>query len=212
LYATAYTGIIQITMEELLNRLPLAFIPLFVAIDIFWVTALFAPYVEGKGTGTVLSVATRSVLTALAVSVGFAFMGQAFFSVLGITVDDFRVAGGILLLVLSIVDLLSPGRSLLGDSDDAGVFPLGTPLIAGPALLTTLLVLMEHYGPALTLMALGLNMLLLWLSMAGVRFIVRLVPRSLLVALSKIMSVLLAAIAVMMIRLGLQGFFEAMIG
>ena len=111
----------------------------------------------------------------------------------------------ILLLVLSIVVLLSPGRSLLGDGDDAGVFPLGTPLIAGPAVLTTLLVLIEHYGPAPTLVALGLNMLVLWSCMAGVRFIVKLVPRSLLIALSKIMSVLLASIAVMMIRLGLEG-------
>lgn len=195
-------------MKALLDTLPLTFIPLFVAIDVFWVMALVAPYVEGRKTRAVLSMATKSVLTALVVSLGFVAVGEAFFSILGITVDDFKVAGGLLLLVLSVVDLLSPGRSLLGNGgngEDAGVFPLGTPLIAGPALLTTLLVLMEHYGAMLTLTALGLNMLLLWACMAGIRFLARLIPRSLLVALSKIMSVLLASIAVMMIRLGLEG-------
>ena len=199
-------------MEEILGSLPLTFIPLFVAIDTFWVMALISPYVADKPTRTIVMMATKSVLTALAISLGFVVLGEAFFSILGITVNDFKVAGGILLLVLSIVDLLSPGRSLLGDGEDAGVFPLGTPLIAGPALLTTLLVLMDHFGGLLTLTALGLNLLLLWACMASVRLVVKLIPRTLLVALSKIMSLILASIAVMMIRLGLQGILEGMIG
>jgi multiple antibiotic resistance protein len=199
-------------MEDILNRLPLTFIPLFVAIDAFWVMALISPYVADKPTRAVFIMATKSVLTALGISLGFLALGEAFFSILGITVNDFKGAGGLLLLVISIVDLLSPGRSLLGDGDDAGVFPLGTPLIAGPALLTTLLVLMDHYGALPTLAALVLNLILLWACMASVRLVVRVIPRSLLVALSKIMSVILASIAVMMIRLGLMGILEGMFG
>lgn len=198
-------------MGDLLSILPLTFIPLLVAVDPFWVTAIYAPYAADKKTSIVLKTATKAVLTALFVSLGFVLVGQAFFSVLGITVNDFKVAGGLLLLVVAIVDLMSPGRSILGD-EDASVFPLGTPLIAGPALLATLLVLMEHYGALPTLLGLLLNMLVLWLSMASVRLLGRIVPRPFLVALSKIMSVLLASIAVMMIRLGLQGILQGLSG
>jgi len=198
-------------MDDLITVLPLTFIPLFVAVDPFWVTAIYAPYAAGKNTSTVLRTAAKATLTALGVSLGFVAVGQAFFSVLGITVNDFKVAGGLLLLVVAIVDLMSPGRSILGD-EDASVFPLGTPLIAGPALLTTLLVLIEHYGTVPTLAGLLLNMLVLWLAMASVRLMGKIVPRPFLVALSKIMSVLLASIAVMMIRLGLQGILEGLLG
>lgn len=195
-------------MNDLISLLPLVFIPLFVAVDPFWITALFASYARERETRVVLAVATKSVVTAFAVSVGFVVVGEMFFKVIGITVNDFKVAGGLLLLVISVVDLLNPGRSLLADGDDAGVFPLGIPLIAGPALLTTLLVLMEHHGAGPTMAALGLNLLLLWLCMASVRQIVKVMPYSLLVAFSKIMSVMLASIAVMMIRLGLEGMLS----
>lgn len=192
-------------MKELLSTVPLTFLPLFVAIDVFWVTSLVAPYVEGKDTRAVRRVAGISVLTALLVSLGFAAVGELFFNLIGITVDDFKVAGGILLLVLSIMDLIRPGQSTMLVGESNGVVPLGIPLIAGPALLTTLLVLMEHYGVVPTLIGLAANMLILWLCLLGVRRIVRLIPHAFLVALSKILSLILASIAVMMIRLGLEG-------
>ena len=83
--------------------------------------------------------------------------------------------------------------------------PLGIPLIVGPAVLTTILVLTEHYGIVPTLAAFVLNLLIAWAAMANAHRIMARVREDHVQALSKIMAILLASIAVMMIRLGIMG-------
>ena len=84
-----------------------------------------------------------------------------------------------------------------------GVVPIGTPLVVGPAVLTTLLLLtQEHFVPAVIL-AFVLNLAFAWLVFAQANRVVRLLREQGLRASSQIASLLLAAIAVMMIRRGL---------
>lgn len=190
--------------QQMLEVFPRTFIPMFVAMDVFWVLCVFAPMVEGLDEPGRKQIVRQSVLTALAVSLGFMAVGKIVFGILGITVSDFMMAGGLLLLILSIADLLRPGASPLFGSQGSGVVPLGVPLIVGPAVLTTILVLIEHYGALNTVIALLVNLLIVWIALSGASRLFRLIPRSYFIALSKLMSLLLAAIAVMMIRLGLQ--------
>lgn len=107
------------------------------------------------------------------------------------------------------VRLLLPGaqKSVLtsGHDKDLGVFPLGTPLITGPAVLTTTLMIMHSYGAAVTLAAVILNMIFVWVTLAKAEVIMKLIGPSGIRAFSKIMYILLAAIAVMMIRHGITG-------
>jgi multiple antibiotic resistance protein len=70
------------------------------------------------------------------------------------------VAGGLLLLVLTLYDLLHPELPLRQPGVHLGVVPLGTPLIAGPAVLTTLLTLARSHGYLLALLAFGVNLVL----------------------------------------------------
>ncbi len=93
-----------------------------------------------------------------AVGLGFLLVGNAVFRVLGISAADFQTAGGILLLVLSIHDLLSSGKGNPGGIPTVGAVPIGTPLIVGPAALATLALLVQNYGYTVTLAALGANM------------------------------------------------------
>jgi multiple antibiotic resistance protein len=193
-------------MESLLRTLPNTFIPLFVAIDLFWLLPIFMGLTEGLDEKGKKTVVRQSIITALAVSLLFAAVGEAAFSILGITVDDFKVAGGLVLLVIAILDLTRVERKKPSSySEISGIVPIGVPLIVGPAVMTTIIVLVDHYGVISTVLGLVINLFLVWVSFLGATRIVRFLGTSAITALSKIMSILLASIAVMMIRLGIEG-------
>src|SRR5262245_2533324 len=130
----------------LLRSLLETFIPLFVAVD---VVALVLVYL---GIGFSLDEAGRrrlvleATLTAAAVGVGFLLAGDVILELLGVSVEDFQIAGGALLFVLSLYDLLHPDLPLRQPGTRPGVVPLGIPMIVGPAVLTTLLTLARTYG------------------------------------------------------------------
>ncbi|MEJ2313191.1 MAG: MarC family protein [Nitrospirota bacterium] len=192
-------------MREFLSTLPHTFIPLFVAIDLFWLIPLFLGLTAEVDEARRKSIVAQSVLTALGASVAFVAVGEFMFGVIGITADDFKVAGGILLLIIAVNDIMGGQERTRGQQETLGVVPIGVPLIVGPAVLTTILVLTEHYGVVATLVGLVLNLALVWAGLLGATAITRLVGLKGIMALSKIMAILLAAIAVMMVRLGVEG-------
>jgi multiple antibiotic resistance protein len=193
-------------MKDFLQALPNTFIPLFVAIDVFWLLPIFTSFTAGMEPRKRRRILGQSIITALAVSLVFTALGEFIFRVLGITVDDFKVAGGLLLLVLAIMDITNIGsKGAIAPSETAGIVPLGVPLIVGPAVLTTVIVLVDHYGLAPTVAALMLNLLVVWLALNWSRAMIAFLGDNGVAALSKIMAILLASIAVMMIRLGIEG-------
>src|SRR5438067_8755716 len=135
----------------MIEKFFLAFIPVFVAIDPIGLVAIF------MGLGTSASREHRKrqaylgIFTALCVAVGFIFLGKIVFAALGITVADFQVAGGLILLGLAARELVTFGPPDRGGGDEFGIVPLGMPLIAGPALLTALLILIDSVGLVYTL-------------------------------------------------------------
>lgn len=137
-------------------------------------------------------------------------IGKAILTILGITIPDFQIAGGVLLFVISMRLLLPNGeKSVLTHAHDreVGIFPLGTPLITGPAVLTTTLIILDSYGLAATFVSLLLNMFIVWLTLIKADYIMKFIGPSGIRAFSKIMYILLAAIAIMMIRRGILGAF-----
>lgn len=187
-----------------LNNFVLAWIPLFVAIDPLGMAALFLGLTSNMEDRRRRRIARQASLTALAVGMAFMFGGRMLLSSLGITVADFLVAGGIILLVFGVRHLLEYEQAPLFNNDEFGVVPLGMPLIAGPAMLTALLALMTLRGITPTLAALLANLWLNHLCMVHVRQIVGLIGINGIKAISKIIALLLVAIAVNMIRRGWQ--------
>jgi len=197
-------------MSELTRIFILTFIPLFVAIDAIANIPIFLSITEGTGEKQRKRIVRDAVITATAVAIIFMSIGKGTLVILGISIPDFQIAGGLLLFVIS-VKLLMPDyqKSALAHSHDkeVGVFPLGTPLITGPAVLTTTLILLDTFGLLATSIALILNMLIVWLTLAKADLIMKIVGPSGIRAFSKIMYILLAAIAVMMVRKGIIGAF-----
>lgn len=199
-------------MMEILKPYILAFIPIFVAVDVIGSIPLFISLVENSTKKQRHEAIIESVTTAALMAVAFMFAGKWILRLLGITIPDFQIAGGALLFVISL-KLLLPGSRKTSLSDghdkDIGVFPLGTPLITGPAVLTTTLIMLDTHGLIPTFVSLVLNMLVVWLALVKADLIMKLFGEAGTRAFSKIMFILLAAISVMMIRVGVMGVIKA---
>ncbi len=188
----------------------LTFIPIFVAVDAIGNIPLFLSLVDGTTKKQKDKIIGDSVTTATVVAILFMLIGKLILSTLGITISDFQIAGGALLFIIA-VRLLLPGSQKMilfeGRDKDVGVFPLGTPLITGPAVLTTTLIMLDDYGLVATFVALVLNMLIVWLTLVKADSIMKFMGANGTRAFAKIMYILLAAIGVMMIRRGIVGVF-----
>lgn len=191
-------------MREFFEKFMLAFIPIFVAVDPIGLVAIFMGFAPGASREHRQRQGLLAVITGLAVAVGFIFLGKAIFAALGISVADFQVAGGLILLGLAVRELLGFDENPRSGSADFGVVPLGMPLIAGPALLTALLLLLDTVGLWFTLLSLLVNLLLVKVSFHYARRIESLLGKQGLKGVSKLIALLLAAIAVSLIRRGWQ--------
>jgi len=186
----------------------LSFIPIFVAVDAIGVLPIFVSLTEGIEPSQRTKIIIQSMFTALCLAVGFIFLGQAVFKVLGITIGDFMIAGGAILFSLAITDIINPVKKRRIPSQELGVVPLGTPLIVGPAVLTTSLVIISQYGLFATLISVLVNILLAGIIFSLSSVLIKVLGEAGSKALSKITSLLLAAIAVMMVRKGLIQFLR----
>ena len=191
-------------MAALLEIFLKAFIPLFVAIDPVGLAAIFLAMGAGVPVERRKKIANQATWTGGLVALLFLFLGQTIFAALGITVSDFQIAGGLILFILAARDLIqSAAEEPAKLADDFGVVPLGMPLIAGPASITTLILLAQTLGWQVTLVALAANLVLVVLAFAYSDWLGRKIGTTGLRAISKIIALLLAAIAVNMIRHGL---------
>jgi multiple antibiotic resistance protein len=188
-----------------MNRFWFCFLPIFMAVNVIGVLPMFMTFTEGLDRPKINRIIVQSVVTATIVAVIFLAVGKVILDLLGITVSDFMIAGGTLLFIISLDDLMSMERRWSQiDPESLGAVPLGVPLIVGPAVLTTILILVQEYGPLATVAALIVNILI-----AGFTFwlyapIIRLLGKSGARTVSKLAALLLAAIAVMMVRKGVM--------
>lgn len=188
----------------------LCFVPLFVAVDAIGLLPLFVNLTEGMEQKQIRKIILQSMITALAVALIFIAVGTGIFRLLNISVADFMIAGGTLLFVISLRDILFADKKLPEvDMDSVGAVPIGVPLITGPAVLTTSLLLINQHSMGVTSLAIGVNILIV----GGMFFVAPVINRALgktgSKALSKIISLLLAAIGVMIVRKGIALFVES---
>lgn len=188
---------------DFLENLLFAFIPLFVAMDIIGALPIYVGLTADMTDAAKKRIVKQATLVAAVIGLAFLFTGKGVFALLGVTVADFKVAGGILLLVLSILDIIKSREERRVMGDEIGIVPLGMPLIIGPAALAALLAAGNSYGIVQTIIAFGINLVIVFLGLRFAGAINKIIGRATSIAVSKIMYMLLAAIAVMMIREGL---------
>lgn len=191
----------------------LCFVPFFVAVDAVGILPIYFGLTEGLEPDRKRHVVVQSIATASAVSIAFLLLGPVVLTLVGVGVSDFMVAGGILLLAISLADLITgEKRQRAVDLETLGAVPIGVPLLSGPAVLTTSILLVNEFGIALTVAALLANILI-----AGVLFMLsepidRILGNVGSKILSKVASLFLASIAVMLIRKGMVEIFQGVPG
>jgi multiple antibiotic resistance protein len=182
----------------------LAIIPIFVAMDAIGILPIFIALTEGMEGPERKRVVRASILTGFVVSLGFLAVGKFIFAVIGVTIPDFKVAGGVILLIIAIHDLLFPEKKRRLAGETVGVVPLGMPLIVGPAVLTTTIIAVDAYGYLPTIASLIINLAFAWWVFSKAHLLIRLLGDGGTKAVAKVVSLFLAAIAVMMIRMGIM--------
>lgn len=185
-----------------------AFISLFVAIDAVGALPFLVGLTKNMNQVDRKSLIYRATGSAFLIGLTFIFGGRAIFSFLGITESDFRVAGGLLLIVFSVKDLLdSSSHQGAPAPTRVGIVPIAVPLMMGPAALATLMVGTEQYGIFITVLSLVLNLLIVWGLFYHAGKIVKVLGDDVSDAVNKIFSLLIAAIGVMLVRSGLIEMF-----
>ncbi|MCX7635883.1 MAG: MarC family protein [Syntrophales bacterium] len=185
------------------------FVPLFVAVDAFGLLPVFFGLTQGMEAKRLRRVIWESVITAALVALVFAVAGTSLLRMLGVAIADFMIAGGVVLFAVSLADLLSSEKAALHiDRQSMGAVPLGVPLITGPAVMTTSIVLVNEYGVISTALAILANILIAGLVFTFAARLNRFLGQTGAGIVSKIGNLLLSAIAVMMIRKGLTSFLS----
>jgi multiple antibiotic resistance protein len=191
-------------MSEQLHNFVLTFVPLFIVIDAFGNLPFVITMGEDMTRRERRKMVHFAVITATAVGLIFLFFGQFILKVLDISVGSFAIAGGIILLVLSI-KYMTTGHMVAAIKEEmVAVVPIGTPLTVGPATITTLLLLALQFPLYMVLISFALNMLITWIIFLLSQKIAGFMGEGGLRATSRVFSLLLAAIGVSMIIRGLN--------
>ncbi len=188
----------------------LCFVPLFIAVDSIGILPIYMSLTEGVDKSRINKVILQSMVTALAVGLAFLIFGRIVLRFLNVGVADFMVAGGALLFIITLKDLLSAEKiqKAITDHESLGAVPLGVPLIVGPGVLTTILLLTDQHGAVPTIAATVANVLAAGLIFFLSQKIYHILGKVGAKIVSKVSGLLLAAIAVMMIRKGIAMFLQ----
>jgi multiple antibiotic resistance protein len=196
-----------------------AFVTLFVVIDPPGCAPIFYGLTTGADAQQRRRMAIRAVIIATLILLGFAVVGEDLLRTLGIGLEAFRIAGGIMLFFIAM-DMVFEKRTQRREDraqkiketpeiEDVSVFPMAMPMIAGPGSIATVMLLMARaHGSeesAIVLAALGLNLALMLLALLAVAPIMRLFGNQVEAVITRLLGVILAALAVQFVLDGLQG-------
>ncbi len=156
----------------------------------------------------------QSVLLAAIILYVFAYVGWFIFQILGITLNDFRIAGGIVLFIVALEHLRGrdPGTRKL-EAEEVAAFPLATPLLAGPGAISTVVILANPpFGPFVTFLVITFNALLTFVILIRSDLVRKILGVNGTRALTRITALLIAAIGVSFVREGVVDTVKSFFG
>ncbi len=181
----------------------LSFTAFFVALDIIGGVPMYISLTQHLNEVDRKRTVNTSMLVAFGVALVFWISGHFLLQYLGITLFDFRIAGGLVLLLLALADVASGPDRAQSSTGATGIVPLAVPLITGPAAIATIILQVGSRGYFIPLLAMTLNYVIAWFALSQCRRIQSVLGKDGTVVLSKIAALFLAAIAISMIRSGI---------
>jgi multiple antibiotic resistance protein len=195
------------------------FVALFVIIDPFALVPVYLMLTERFSKEERRHARRKATIVGLAMLFTFALTGMSLFKLFGITMPAFQIAGGILLMMFGISQLNSNRQRVTKDEqeeglekDDISIFPLGTPLIAGPGAISTVVLFASEaettlrMANLLTAIVTGIGVTYWLLSMAP--YIYRVLGKTGLNLVTRIMGLIVTAVGVQFVLTGIQKAFS----
>ena len=195
-----------------------AFVTFFVVIDPPGCAPIFASLTQGASPAHRRAMAIRSVLIAAGILLFFALLGEDLLQALGVSLNAFKIAGGIMLFLIALEMVFEKRQERRtnraedvkrdGEVEDISVFPMGIPMIAGPGSIATAMLLTSRAeGLAGTLVVLGALGGILLLTLAALLLagpLMRLIGEKMEGMITRLLGVILAALAVQFVLDGLE--------
>ncbi len=216
-------------MEAFLAVFIPAFVTLFVVIDPPGCAPIFASLTPGTSPQHRRQMAVRATVVATLILLAFAFGGKPFLQALGISLDAFRIAGGVLLFLIAAdmvfekrterrenraqeVNREAEAQHIDPEHTDVSVFPMAMPMIAGPGSIASLMLLMSqqtgnNIGRLAVISALGVILLMTLLALLAAGPLMKLMGKTIAAVITRLLGVILAALAAQIIVDGLKGAF-----
>jgi multiple antibiotic resistance protein len=203
-----------------------AFITLALIIDPPGCAPIFAGLTKGADAAHRRRMAIRSAIVAWSILVFFAILGEALLGKLGISLSAFRLAGGIMLFMIALDMVFEKrterreerAREIEGtpDAEDISVFPMAIPMIAGPGSIATIMLLSARArGLTEQMVVLGAMTLVILLTLVALLLagpLMRLIGAKLEAMITRILGVILAALAVQFVLDGLERSLPGLAG
>jgi multiple antibiotic resistance protein len=195
------------TMQDLIPGILYSFAALFIILDPLLSVPVFAAMTKGQTAAEIHKQAFIAVAVAGGLMYMFLIFNSAIFTILGLNLPAFQIAGGIILFLLGLQEALGIelGHSKGPATSAAGVI-IGTPLLCGPGTITTVMLLSKEYGLLIPFAAITLSLLATWLILYYAETIQRVLGNVVTDIMGKVLGMLVAAIAVRIIASGILAY------
>jgi multiple antibiotic resistance protein len=195
------------------SELVKATIALFIIVDPFGNIPIFVGLTENMTDDHRKKVYNTAVLVGLILLLVFAFTGTEILNLFGISLQSFEVAGGLLLLIISIRILISGTREKVESPESIGAVPIAMPLLVGPGAITTTIITLQTYQSSGTNIAILIAVLsvvivlaLTWVILRFTNGLYKFLGKTGSMVIARVMALLIAAIAVQYILTGVTHF------
>ncbi|UAL07473.1 MAG: MarC family protein [Candidatus Methanogranum gryphiswaldense] len=183
-------------------------VALFFILDPFASLPVFISVTKNLDQKEIKAYANKAVLVAAILLFVFVFVGSDLMGIFGVTMDSFRVAGGAVLFMMSIELIFGLKLAKMDDEKGAAWVIIATPILTGPGVITTAVLFSAQYGAAIVLIAGVIALLLTWIILRSATVIMKFVGEQVIGILSKIIGLLIAAMAVEYIFGGALAWFN----
>jgi multiple antibiotic resistance protein len=200
-------GLMSEVFVETATNLAKAIIVLFIIVDPFGNVPIFMGLTEKMAETQRRKVFNTATLIGIILLLVFAFTGQEIFLIFGISIYSFEVAGGILLLIISMRILISGSLHENGESPESiGAVPIAMPLLVGPGAITTTILNLQAFGTLVTIMSVLIVLFVTWIILRYVSSIYKFLGKTGAIVIARVMALLIAAIAMQYILVGISHF------
>ena len=197
------------SVDSFLVELLKATVALFVIVDPLGPVPIFANLTKGMNPQEKMRIFRTAAIVGSVLLAVFALVGQELLGLFGITLPSFQIAGGLVLLLLSI-EIIFRGERVdklaVASAEETAVFPIAFPLLVGPGAITLTMISLQSNGLVISLVAIVLVMFLSWIVLRLTDRIYKLLGRTGAAVIARLMALFIAAIAIQYVLTGLQFF------